>query len=343
MQRPKRLSLLGSDGRQYSIMCKPHDDLRYDKRLMEFTNLVNWCLLRDPEARRRELHIRTYTVTPLNEKCGFLEWVPNLDAIRNVYVRLCREYGHHFMTSRELQMYQCKPADTFRKKKDNFEALVQQHPSLFKHWFPRTFPDPMIWYRARTNFVRTAAVMSMVGFILGLGDRHGENILLDRTCGDVVHVDFNCLFNRGESLEVPEVVPFRSTRNIIDAMGPLGFEGPFRKACEVTLKLVRQESGMLRTVVETFLHDPLVEWQQKNRSHTAGSRSDGKPRSEAGEDMAKQHLDNIDLRLQGRVKPSLMEPYGLPLSVEGQVNVLIQQATNPELLAQMYIGWGAFI
>lgn len=44
--------------------------------------------------------------------------------------------------------------------------------------------------------MHTLAVMSMVGYILGLGDRHGENILLDTTCGDVVHVDFNCLFGK---------------------------------------------------------------------------------------------------------------------------------------------------
>ena len=29
-----------------------------------------------------------------------------------------------------------------------------------------------------------------------LGDRHGENILLDEHNGDVVHVDFNCLFEK---------------------------------------------------------------------------------------------------------------------------------------------------
>ena len=38
--------------------------------------------------------------------------------------------------------------------------------------------------------------MSIVGFILGLGDRHCENILLDKYAGDVVHVDFNCLFEK---------------------------------------------------------------------------------------------------------------------------------------------------
>lgn len=35
-----------------------------------------------------------------------------------------------------------------------------------------------------------------VGYILGLGDRHGENILFDSTTGEAVHVDFNCLFNK---------------------------------------------------------------------------------------------------------------------------------------------------
>ena len=46
------------------------------------------------------------------------------------------------------------------------------------------------------SYARTAAGMSMVGYILGLGDRHGENILFDSTNGDCVHVDFNCLFNK---------------------------------------------------------------------------------------------------------------------------------------------------
>ena len=49
---------------------------------------------------------------------------------------------------------------------------------------------------SRLAYCRTSAVMCMVGHILGLGDRHGENILFDATCGDCVHVDFNCLFKK---------------------------------------------------------------------------------------------------------------------------------------------------
>jgi serine/threonine-protein kinase ATR len=44
--------------------------------------------------------------------------------------------------------------------------------------------------------------MSMVGWILGLGDRHCENILLDNNTGDVVHVDFNCLFEKASDFQV---------------------------------------------------------------------------------------------------------------------------------------------
>jgi FKBP12-rapamycin complex-associated protein len=32
--------------------------------------------------------------------------------------------------------------------------------------------------------------MSMVGYILGLGDRHPSNLMLDRVSGRVVHIDF---------------------------------------------------------------------------------------------------------------------------------------------------------
>lgn len=38
--------------------------------------------------------------------------------------------------------------------------------------------------------------MSVVGYIMGLGDRHGENILIDTITGDLVHVDYNCIFNK---------------------------------------------------------------------------------------------------------------------------------------------------
>ena len=62
-----------------------------------------------------------------------------------------------------------------------------------------------------------------LSYFSSLGDRHGENILLDAKTGAAVHVDFNCLFWKGLTFEKPERVPFRLTPNMIDAMGLTGY------------------------------------------------------------------------------------------------------------------------
>jgi FKBP12-rapamycin complex-associated protein len=47
------------------------------------------------------------------------------------------------------------------------------------------------WLERRTKFTRRSlAVMSMVGYILGLGDRHPSNLMLDKLSGRVLHIDF---------------------------------------------------------------------------------------------------------------------------------------------------------
>ena len=40
----------------------------------------------------------------------------------------------------------------------------------------------------------------------------GENILMHSETGEVMHVDFGCLFDQGLTLAKPEMVPFRLTQ-----------------------------------------------------------------------------------------------------------------------------------
>jgi phosphatidylinositol kinase/protein kinase (PI-3 family) len=69
------------------------------------------------------------------------------------------------------------------------------------------------WLERRTNFTRSLAVMSMVGYILGLGDRHPSNLMLDQISGRVLHIDFGDCFEVAMHREkFPEKVPFRLTR-----------------------------------------------------------------------------------------------------------------------------------
>ena len=64
----------------------------------------------------------------------------------------------------------------------------------------------------------------MIGYIIGLGDRHLDNLLVEFATGQVVHVDYNVCFEKGRSLRVPERVPFRLTQNIEHALGFTGVE-----------------------------------------------------------------------------------------------------------------------
>ena len=99
-----------------------------------------------------------------------------------------------------------------------FKSLLSDHRPYFHKWFLDKFADPTDWLAARLLYTRSIALWSVIGYIVGLGDRHCENILFDVTTGECAHVDFDCLFNKGLTLLVPEIVPFRLTQNFVDAM-----------------------------------------------------------------------------------------------------------------------------
>ncbi|KAJ2060643.1 hypothetical protein GGI17_003611 [Coemansia sp. S146] len=333
LQRPKKIVMHGSDGRAYSFLCKPKDDLRKDARLMEFNSMINQLLRSNTQTQKRGLHIRTYAVVPLNEECGLIQWVDNTAGLRQIIMKLYKARGVQMSVPQIKALLDKKspgPAVVFT------ESLLPLFPSVFHEWFLQSFPDPPRWLESRTNFTRSAAVMSMVGYILGLGDRHCENILLDENTGNVLHVDFNCLFEKGMTLEKPEKVPFRLTHNMVDAMGVTGYEGTFRKTCEMTLSVLREHRDGLMSVLESFLHDPLVEWNKRatrgNRVVSAKEMAGTQPNEQAS-----RCLHTIKRKLQGILQGAI------PMSVEGQVNELIREATDPVRLFSMYIGWAAYM
>lgn len=87
MAKPRKITIQGSDGQIYMFLGKPKDDLRKDARLMDFNSIINKLLKTNSDARRRQLHIRTYGVVTLNEECGFIQWVPNTIPIRPVLIK----------------------------------------------------------------------------------------------------------------------------------------------------------------------------------------------------------------------------------------------------------------
>lgn len=175
--------------------------------------MINRLLSKEPKSRRRKLYIRTFAVIPLTEDCGIVEWVPHTRGLRHILQDLyiaCGKFDRQKTNATIKRHYdQCesnKEAELFKTK------ILPMFPPVFHKWFMSTFSEPASWFRARVAYAHTTAVWSMVGQIVGLGDRHGENILFDSTTGDCVHVDFSCLFDKGLQLEKPELVPFRLTQ-----------------------------------------------------------------------------------------------------------------------------------
>ena len=57
-QRPRKLCITGSNGKEYMFLLKGHEDLRQDERVMQLFSLVNTLLIHDPETFRRNLTIQ---------------------------------------------------------------------------------------------------------------------------------------------------------------------------------------------------------------------------------------------------------------------------------------------
>ena len=118
------------------------------------------------------------------------------------------------------------------------------------------------WLDRRTNYSRSLAVMSMVGYILGLGDRHPSNLMLDRKNGKILHIDFGDCFEVAMKREkFPEKIPFRLTRMLVKALEVSGIEGTFRITCEKVMRVLRYNKDSLIAILSAFVHDPLISFR----------------------------------------------------------------------------------
>lgn len=289
LQMPKKLTLICSNGIKKIILIKSGDDLRRDRAMLNFCNVFNQCHRQEISmkyvepmstieakfnmetelkiwARRRQqpLFVQTYFVVPLSDSCGIIEWIPGLCSFKSLiegqYTR-SRAHTKKFISAKATFIKSVANSNLSREKRiERFkQSFPSFHPPLFQNWFHNNYADSYSWYMARRNFTRTCAAFSILGYILGLCDRHAENIQLNPVTGHVIHVDLNCLFNRGELFMVPESVPFRLTHNMIAAMGSLGFHGLFSATCEDVLLICRQFREQFLQCISIFLYDHLLD------------------------------------------------------------------------------------
>ncbi|VAH09133.1 unnamed protein product [Triticum turgidum subsp. durum] len=344
---PKVIQCIGSDGNRYRQLAKSgNDDLRQDAVMEQFFSLVNMFLQNHRDTSERRLRIRTYNVVPFTPSAGVVEWVNRTVPLGDYLLDSNRIGGAHarygtgdwtFLQCREHLACEKDKRKAFFKICDNFRPVMH-------HFFIERFLQPADWFQSRLAYTRSVAASSMVGYIVGLGDRHSMNILIDEDTAEVVHIDLGVAFEQGLMLKTPERVPFRLTRDIIDGMGVTGTEGVFKRCCEKTLSVMRENKEALLTIIEVFIHDPLYKWalsplkalqRQKETEYNDSCLDDSQEAYEGNKDAARAIL---------RVKQKL-DGYedGEMRSVEGQVQQLIQDAVDTDRLCQMFPGWAPWL
>lgn len=302
LQCPKKICFIGADGKSYPWLCKHQDDLRKDARFMDLNIIIN-SIFKKQDSKK---YIRTYTVIPFDHNSGIIEWINGLTSFKVI----CNSY--YAKENISISNVSRRFVDRKRIGPKGWKDVVSKFPPRFHLWFTDNFPQSFNWFTARRNYITTYAVMNIVGWFMGLGDRHAENILFDSNTGDTVHVDLNCIFGKGRELEIPECVPYRLTQNIVDAFGVLGLEGPYNKSLFATLDLFLKNKNAIISNLLSFVHDPLFEWRKKT-SVTPKGIIDG----------LYGKLDDVDVGSKG--------------------DMLNQEAMDPEHLCEMYIGWLPFI
>jgi ataxia telangiectasia mutated family protein len=345
---PKIITAIGSDGKKYKQLVKGgNDDLRQDAIMEQVFAAVSELLKLHRTTRQRNLGIRTYKVLPLTASSGLIEFVSNTIPLHEYLMPAHERYYPKDLKGsscrKEIAAVQTKSVDvrvaTYRKVSERF------HP-VMRYFFMENFVDPDEWFVRRTAYTRSTAAVSILGHILGLGDRHGHNILLDTSTGEAVHIDLGVAFEMGRILPVPELVPFRLTRDIIDGMGITKTEGVFRRCCEFTLDALREETYSIMTILDVLRYDPLYSWSisplrmAKLQNATRGNEEGGEgEESEAAGAGGKRTAGRTNEPSEAdRALEVVKKKLSKTLSVTATVNDLINQATDERNLAVLYSG-----
>ncbi|CCL98610.1 uncharacterized protein FIBRA_00612 [Fibroporia radiculosa] len=299
----------------YQFKGEGGDDLRQDAVMEQVFHLVNVVLHLDRQTKRRTLSIRDYKVIPLASQAGVLEFVQNTSPLNHWLSGAHVRYRPTDISPGEVGKQLSKKHVECNHERGPLLTLFTEIRKKFKpvmrHWFMEKHKTPMSWFAMRLKYARSVATTSI-----------------------------------GKLLPVPERVPFRLTADMVDGLGISGTQGVFQRCAEETLRVLRDQSELILTVLEVFKYDPLHSWtaselkvkRAQGSNETSVQLTGEAMRLAIGIDMASGTADEAADRALSAVNRKLDKT----LSVEYVVNELVAEATDLGNLAQMYHG-GDFV
>ncbi|KAI5538696.1 protein serine/threonine kinase protein [Trichomonas vaginalis G3] len=319
-QHPRRLEMIGTDGKQYIFLLKANEDLQLDLRMMQFFSLINTLVKKDFSLASDSISLRLYNILPLSTDIGLIQWIDGSDALHNLITEYRVFHGidqvieGHMMCQKSINDFNnLRP---IQRLEIINETDVETSADDLRKVFWLKSPSADAWLERSLHFQKSMGISSIVGYILGLGDRHALNIMIDRSSGEVIHIDFgDCFEVDMRRVVFPELIPFRLTRMIIRAFGIGGVDSDFRAVCERVVNVARENSTPLKSVIEMFLNEPGEDYD--NDEYTR---------------------EQIISRLWDKLNGKDFDPE-IALSVPQQVSALIEAARNKYNLAHLYSGW----
>ncbi|KAJ1332682.1 hypothetical protein BSLG_008311 [Batrachochytrium salamandrivorans] len=280
IRRPKKLGFVGSDGKVYPFLIKGGEDLRLDQRVEHMFSTINSIILNNRQCGNSNLSIRVYGVVPMTRTLGVLEWVENTRTLRKcmsdisgfqeAFVKADKQF-ENFVSIYRGQAKSVGEIYGNMFMKASFEDVTAMMKSLwgtmekpyFKMFMQNLAASPEAYVNIRSGFANSWASLSIASYLMGIGDRHTDNFLVDLKSGRVIGIDFGHAFGSAtEVLPVPELVPFRLTQQIKEFVDPLGIHVMLEPPMIHVMTALREKKDMIMTALDIFVKEPLIEWQK---------------------------------------------------------------------------------
>ncbi|ORY53674.1 hypothetical protein BCR33DRAFT_779027 [Rhizoclosmatium globosum] len=398
MRRPKKIIMIGSDEREYPWLVKGGEDLRLDQRIEQMFSIMNDMLVKNPFCSRNRVAVATYKVIPMSTSLGVIEWVDNTKPLKacmadspqfdkkmaesqaeySAFVVKFGKSGSGFGGAYEPFMMNATPRHVI----ENMQSIWNKNRSSYlREFFLKLTISAEAFFQIRGEFANSFAALSICSYLLGIGDRHLDNFLVNLKNGKIVGIDFGHAFGSAtEVLPIPELVPFRLTNQIEKFLLPLGVQNLMVHPMTNTLAAIQEEKDGLINALNIFVNEPLIEWrkfaklqmQRQGKGTVAiSSMSDSLaapewyPRQKL--EIARRKLDrenpifitadelknghekkkwykNMRVTLMGDPVINIRAKAGnICQTPKEQVECLIDLAMDPNVLGRAWLGWSPFM
>ncbi|XP_038296992.1 DNA-dependent protein kinase catalytic subunit isoform X4 [Canis lupus familiaris] len=393
IRKPKRIIIRGHDEKEYPFLVKGGEDLRQDQRIEQLFEVMNVLLSQDTACSQRNMQLKTYHVIPMTSRLGLIEWIENTLTLKDFLLsNMSREEKAAYTSDPKappceyrdwlakmsgkydvgayMSMFKAasrtETVTSFRRRESRVPA------DLLKRAFLKMSTGPAAFLALRSHFASSHALMCISHWILGIGDRHLNNFMVSMETGGLIGIDFGHAFGSAtQFLPVPELMPFRLTRQFINLMLPMKEAGVVYSIMVHALRAFRSHSDLLTNTMDVFVKEPSFDWKnfEQKMLKKGGSwiqeinvtEKNWYPRQKihyakrklAGANPAVITCDELFL---GHEKALAFGDYVAVargskdhniraqqpengLSEEAQVKCLIDQATDPNILGRTWIGW----